>query len=113
VEDAERVVAPEPVSLGEADLEAGGDTVGGDTRVSVPDTVSVTEGRRVTLPQEVDVAERVARPVREPEGVPVSVADPFEVRVMLRESGAVGVSARQRVGVAEVVCVFDAAELRV
>lgn len=51
--------------------------------------------------------------MREPEGVPVSVADPFEVRVMLRESGAVGVSARQRVGVAEVVCVFDAAELRV
>jgi hypothetical protein len=38
---------------------------------------------------------------------------PFGVPVMLRESGAVGVSARQRVGVAEVVCVLDCAELRV
>lgn len=113
VEDAERVVAPEAVSIAEEDTERGAEIVRGARRLRVPDTVCVTEGRRVTLPQEVDDAERVMGPVREPEAVPVSVADPFDVLVILRESGAVGVSARQRVGLGEELCVFDCAELRV
>lgn len=113
VEDAERVLAPENVYVGEADAEPVADTVGGDTRVRVPVTVCVTEGRRVTLPQDVDVAERVVRPVTEPEAVPVSLEDLFGVPVMVRESGAVGLSALQRLGVADVDCVLDLAELRV
>jgi hypothetical protein len=113
VEDAERVVAPERVSVGEDDAEPVGDTVGRGTRVRVPVTVSVTEGRRVALTQEVDVAERVRGPVAEPEAVPVSVKVPFRVPVMVREIGAVGVDARQRVGLGEELCVFDCAELRV
>ena len=113
MEEAERVVAPEEVCVGEADAEPVGDTVGAGIRVRVPVTVPVREGRRVTVPHEVDVAERVCGPVTEPEAVPVSVKVPFGVPVILRESGAVGVSALQRVGVAEVVCVLDCAELRV
>ena len=113
MEDTERVVAPELVSVGEDDAEPVGDTVGRGARVRVPVTVPVMEGRRVALPQEVDVAERVRGPVAEPDAVAVSVKVPFGVPVMLRERGAVGVSALQRVGLGEELCVFDCAELRV
>jgi hypothetical protein len=101
------VVYPELVSVGEADAEPVGETVGRGARLVVWVTLSVTEGRRVTLPHEVEVAERVVRPVAEPEGVPVSVKVAFGVPVMLRERGAVGVSALQRVGLGEELCVLD------
>ena len=113
VEDAEPVVAPEDVSVGEEDAEPVGDTVGRGARVRVPVTVSVTVGRRLTLPHDVDVAERVVGPVAEAEAVPVSLKDPFGVPVIVRERGAVGVSALQRVGLTEDICVLDWAELRV
>ena len=77
VEDADRVVAPDPVCVGEEDAEPVADTVGGGTRVRVPVIVSVTEGRGLTLPQEVEVAVRVPRAVTVPEGVPVSLNDPL------------------------------------
>lgn len=113
VEDAERVVAPEPVWVGEADAEPVGETVGRGARLLVCVTVSVMEERRVRLPQDVDVADRVRGPVAEPEAVPVSVKVRFGVPVMLRERGAVGVSALQRVGLGEELCVLDCAELLV
>lgn len=113
VEDAERVVAPDPVCVGEEDAEPVADIVRAGPRVRVPVTVSVTEGRRLTLPQEVEVAVRVPRAVTVTEAVPVSLKEPLRVPVTVRERGAVGVSARQRVGVAELDRVFDWAELRV
>jgi len=113
VEDAERVVAPDPVCVGEEDAEPVADIVRAGPRVRVPVTVPVTEGRRVTLPQEVEVAERVPRAVTVPEGVPVSLKEPLRVPVIVRERGAVGVSARQRLGGPEVERVLDCAELRV
>lgn len=113
MEDAERVVAPELVSVGEDDAEPVGDTVARGARVRVPVTVPVTEGRRVTLPHEVDVAERVRGPVAEPDAVLVWVKVPFGDPDSLWEIGAVGVSARQRVGLGEELCVLDCAELRV
>ena len=77
VEDAERVVAPERVSVGEEDAEPVAETVGAGARVRVPVTVSVTEGRRLTLPQEVEVAERVCGAVAVAEGVPVLQNEPL------------------------------------
>lgn len=113
VEDAERVVRPESVSVEEGVLEPGADTLRGGTRLRVPLTVFVTEGRRVMLPQEVDVAERVRGAVTVGEGVPVSLNVCLELILVLRERTAVGVSSRQRVGVAEVERVLDRMELRV
>ena len=111
--DTERVVSTELVSVADADAEPVGVTVGRGARVTVCVTVSVTVGRRLTLPHDVEVAERVVGPVAEPEAVLVSVKEAFGVPVVVWERGAVGVSARQRVGVAEVVCVLDCEELRV
>jgi hypothetical protein len=113
VEDAERVVAPELVSLGEDDAEPVAETVCRGIRLRVPVTVSVMEGRRVALPQEVEVAERVRGPVADADAVAVSVKLRFGVADWLREIGAVGVSARQRVGLLDVERVLDSIELRV
>lgn len=76
-----------------------------------PVTVSVREGRRLRLGQEVEDAERVIGPVAEGEGVPVSVTEPFGVVVMLREMGVVPLPGLQRVGEGDAEGVLEAAGL--
>ena len=87
------------------------ETVGSGTRVSEPETVTVTEGRRVTLTQEVDDAERVWGPELDGEGVPVSVIETFGVAVMLREMGGVTLAALQRLGEGDAEGVLEGAGL--
>ena len=101
------------MSVGEGEVERGADIVRGGIRVRVPVTVCVTEGRRVTLPHDVDVAERLSTAVAVGEGVPVSLNESLAVPVILRDMTAVAVSARQRVGVPELERVLDCPELRV
>ena len=87
------------------------ETVGRGARVSEPEPVWLTEGRRVTLTQEVDEAERVCG--REPDGeaVPVSVTETFGVAVMLREIGGVALAALQRLGEGDAEGVLESAGL--
>lgn len=81
VEDAESVLAPEDVSVGEGEVDRIGDLVGGCRRVNVSVPVCVMEGRREPLPQGEDVSVRVACAVAEPVGVVVSLAAGWRVRV--------------------------------
>jgi hypothetical protein len=87
------------------------ETVGRGARVSEPEPVWLTEGRRVTVTQEVDDAERVWG--REPDGeaVPVSVTETFGVAVMLREMGGVALAALQRLGEGDAEGVLESAGL--
>lgn len=87
------------------------ETVGRGTRVREPETVTVTEGRRVTLTQEVDDAERVWGPEPDGEGVPVWVTEPFGVPVTLREMGGVRELSLQRLGEGEAEGVLEGAGL--
>jgi len=107
------VVAPEKVAVGDEENEPGGDIVGGGARVIEPVPVWVTVGRPVAVTQDVAVAERVCTVVAEPEGVAVWLNEPFCVSVTVRVIGDVGLSARHLVGVADVDCVLDCAELLV
>jgi hypothetical protein len=113
VDEGERVSAVDSVPLEDVEAEPVEDIVGGGSRVTETVALSVTEGRRETLPQADAVAVQDCFAVADSVGVVVYVAAGFRVRLPVREIGGVNVSALQRVGEGELDGVFEWGGLRV
>lgn len=113
VDEDERVSAVDSVPLEDLEAEPVEDIVGGGRRVTETVPVSVTEGRRETLPQADAVAVRDCFAVADSVGVVVYVAAGIRVTLPVREMGGVNVSPLQRVGEGELDGVFEWGGVRV